>query len=156
MSMGRRPTNAEERIKARYIPAGFAVFREIPGGIVYAGKRQTPLKGEMLGAIAYRGTAMNAAWNYLFRNEAQLNDECEKFFANIKAHKDFQEDRRKNRDHGETDTQKVKKALKAAGYNVVSVHHDTGTASNWINITIDDYDEYLDSEGNKKRRYSEL
>jgi len=154
--MSRRPTNAEERIAARYIPANHTVFREVPGGIVYAGTKSTPLKGDVLSAIAYRGTAMNPEWNYIFRNQAKLNDECEKFFASIEAHQDFKAERKASRKHEETDTQKVKKALKAAGYNVVSVHHDRGTASNWINIKIDDYDEYINSEGNRQRRYSEV
>jgi hypothetical protein len=152
----RRPANKTERIAARYIPAGHTVFREVPGGIVYSGKTTTIRSGEMLSAVAFRGTAMNSEWNYLFKSEAQLNDKCEEFFASIKAHRDYQEERKKNRSHEETDTQKVKNALKAAGYNVVSVHRDTGTASHWIDITIDDYDEYLDSEGNKQRRYSEV
>ena len=51
----RRPVNATERLAARYIPAGFTIYREIPGAVVYSGTRNTPLKGELPAAIAYRG-----------------------------------------------------------------------------------------------------
>jgi hypothetical protein len=30
----------------------------------------------------------------------------------------------------------VKNALKAAGFPIISVGHDTGTASNWLNIRV--------------------
>lgn len=151
-----RPVNATERLAARYIPAGFTVYREIPGAIVYSGIRSTPLKGDLPSAIAYRGTAMNSEWNYTFRSIVQLNEEVEKFFDQVKAHRDYMQTRKATRDKSETDTQKVKKALKLAGYAVTSVVRGTGTASNWIEIRIDDYDEYIDASGYKARRYSEV
>ena len=67
-----RPVKKDERIAARWIPADMTVYREIPGAIVYA----TPDK---LHAIAYRGSAMNAEFNYRFRSPAQLDQECNNY-----------------------------------------------------------------------------
>ena len=144
-----RPITAEQRIAARYIPAGYTVYREIPGGIVYASPDKTR-------AIAYRGTAMNHTWNYRFHSEKQLNEEVEKFFDNIKSHIDYQATRKANRDKGETDTQKVKKALKAAGYPVTSVTRGKGTASHWIEIEIDDYQGKINDQGEMISQYGDV
>jgi hypothetical protein len=152
----RRPITKEERIAARYIPAAYTIYRETKDGIVYSGMSDTPIKGKILHGIAFRGSAMNCEWHYNFRSQAQLEEETAKFFNNLDAHRKYQEERRATRNKGETDTQKVKKALKAAGYNVTSVHRDTGTASHWIDITIDDYDEYIDKDGYRQRRYGDV
>jgi hypothetical protein len=136
----RRPVTASERIAARYIPSAYTVYREVPGGIVYA-------SADKLNAVAFRGSAMNAEFNYRFRNPQQLDQECEKFFDNIKAHQEAKERYKAERDHSETDTQKVKKALKAAGFNVTSVSHDRGTARSWINVKIDEYESEMNTAG---------
>ena len=96
-----RPITAEQRLAARYIPAGYTVYREENGGIVYA-------SADKMNALSYRGTAMNPEWNYRFRHVSQLDEECNKFFANLKSHAEFKASRKLNRDKGETDTQKVK------------------------------------------------
>ena len=145
----RRPITKEQRIAARYIPQGYTVYKETPGGIVYA-------SADKLHGIAFRGTAMNSEWNYKFRVPTQLDQECDWFFENIKKHQEFKESRKLTRDHGETDTQKVKKALKAAGYPVTSVHRDTGTASHWISITIDDYREKMNERGEMDDHYRKV
>ena len=152
----RRPITKEERIAARYIPAGYTILKETKDGIVYSGMSDTPLKGKILHGIAFRGSAMKSEWHYNFRSSAQLEEETNKFFKNLEYHRAYQEEKKSTRDKGETDTQKVKKALKAAGYNVTSVHRNTGTASNWIDITIDDYDEIIDENGYQQRRYGDV
>jgi len=141
-----RPSNAEERIQARYIPAGFTIYRQAAGGIVYAAP-------DKMSAIAYRGTAMKPEWHYRFQTPVQLDPECDRFFENLKAHEEFKQSRKLNRDKGETDTQKVKKALKAAGYPVTSVTRGTGTASHWIEITIDDYQSVINNQGDMVSQY---
>jgi hypothetical protein len=37
---------------------------------------------------------------------------------------------------------KIKRALKAAGFNPLSVHYGRGTGSNWIDVTIEGYPKY--------------
>lgn len=145
----KRPINAQERISARYIPAGYTVYKEMNGGIVYA-------SADKLHGIAFRGTAMNHEWNYRFRDPASLDQECDRFFGNLKAHQEFKKSRKLTRDKGETDTQKVKKALKAAGYNVTSVTRGTGTASDWIEIRIDDYESVINERGDLDSQYGKV
>lgn len=144
-----RVITKEQRIAARYIPAGYTVHKEKDGGIVYA-------SADKLHGIAFRGTAMNPEWNYKFRVPTQLDQECDRFFENIKKYQEFKESRKLTRDHGETDTQKVKKALKTAGYPVTSVHRDTGTASHWIDITVDDYESVMNERGELVSQYSKV
>jgi hypothetical protein len=143
------PKNAEERIKARFIPSIYKLYREVPGAVVYASEDHQH-------AIAFRGTALNHEWHFRFKNQQQLDRTCEELFDRVKAHQDYKAERKAKRVYEEPDTLKVKRALKSAGYAVTSVHHDTGTASNWIDITIDDYDEYIDTNGHKQRRYGEV
>mgnify|MGYP007100064300 CR=1 FL=1 len=142
-----RPITAAERITARYIPADYTVLRETKGGIVYA-------KGNT--GLAFKGTAMHSSWHTTFQSMAHLNGAVESFFDAIKRSEDWRQERRATRDKGETDTQKVKKALKDAGYNVASVTRGKGTASNWIEIRIDGYDEYIDQDGYKQRHYGKV
>jgi hypothetical protein len=136
----RRPITAADRIAARFIPSNYTLYREVPGGVVYASP-------DKMNGIAFRGSAMNPEFNYRFRNPQQLDQECEKFSDSIKAHQDYKEKSKATRNHGETDTQKVKKALKDAGFNVTSVSHDRGTARSWINVKIDEYESEINEAG---------
>lgn len=144
-----RPITAEQRIAARYIPADYSVYKQENCGIVYASP-------DKMKAIAYRGTAMNPDWNYRFRHSSQLDEECDRFFAGLKSNADFKATQKANRDHGETDTQKVKKALKAAGYPVTSVKRGLGTASHWIKIEIDDYQSVINDRGDMESQYGKI
>jgi hypothetical protein len=85
-----KPTNATERIAARYIPGGYSVYRESPGGIVYA-------QADHLGAIAYRGTATNPEWHYRFRNAVMFDEHVAGFFAKIEANQKWQAEKKEAR-----------------------------------------------------------
>lgn len=137
----------EERLKARYIPEGYTVLLESKDGIVYA-------KGNT--GIAYKGTAFKSSWHTTFNNVDNLKRESEVFLKNLEDNRLWREERRATRSKGETDTQRVKKALKAAGYNVISVTRGRGTAYNWIEITIDDYRSIIDDNGNMTDRYGDV
>jgi hypothetical protein len=85
-----RPSNAEERIQARYIPAGFTIYRQAAGGIVYAAP-------DKMRAIAYRGTAMRHEWHYRFRSLSEFEQTCDGFFESLKAHEEFKQKRANDR-----------------------------------------------------------
>jgi hypothetical protein len=144
-----RVITKEGRLAARYIPAGYTEYRREGDSVVY-------VSPSGLTAIAYRGTAMNSHWHTTYRIKEQLDQDVDRFFKNIEETKKWHETRKATRDHGETDTQKVKKALKAAGYPVTSVHRDTGTASHWIDITIDDYQSIMNEYGDMESQYGKV
>jgi hypothetical protein len=139
----------EGRMAARWIPSGMTIYREIPGAIVYASP-------DKLHAVAYRGTAMNPEFNYKFRSSAQLDQECEQLFDRVKAHNEYRERKKAEIKTGVTDTQKVKKALKDAGYPVTSVTRGSGTAHNWIEIKIDDYQSKVNDKGRMESQYGDV
>lgn len=145
----RRPLTAQDRIAARYIPAGYTLLKEEYNGIVY-------VSPSGLTGIAFRGTAMHSEWHTTYQNKTRFDLSVSAWFRGLAETAEWKASRKATRDKGETDTQKVKKALKAAGYNVTSVHRGSGTAYNWIDITIDDYDQYIDQDGNTQRRYGDV
>jgi len=144
-----RPITAQERIASRYIPAGYKEYRRDGNTVVYVS--ETGKSG-----IAFRGTAMNADWHTTYTTIEAFERAITAFFDRQDEIRKWKETRKATRQHGETDTQKVKKALKAAGYNVTSVHRDTGTASNWISITIDDYRDVINERGDMTDRYGNV
>jgi hypothetical protein len=87
---------AQDRIKARWIPAGFTVFRQDADAIVYSGKKIMPM-GERVHGIAYQGTALKPFWNYTFLNDSQLNAETERFFEKCRAMREYREEKAKAR-----------------------------------------------------------
>ena len=144
-----RVITKEGRLAARYIPAGYTELRREGDSVIYVSPTGLTI-------IAYRGTAMNSSFHTQYRNLEQRDQDVDRFFRNIAETKKFYEDRKATRDKGETDTQKVKKALKAAGYPVTSVHRDTGTASHWIDITIDDYQSIMNERGDMESQYGKV
>jgi hypothetical protein len=139
----------EGRMAARWIPSDMTVYREIPGAIVYASP-------DKLNAVAYRGSAMNPEFNYRFKTSAQLDQECERLFDRVKAHNEYREKKKMEVKTGETDTQKVKKALLKAGYPVTSVTRGKGTAHGWIEISINDYQSKVDKTGHMVSQYGDV
>jgi hypothetical protein len=91
-----------------------------------------------------------------YQSEERCQAAIARFFEGWDSHKAYKEKRSASRTHQETDTQKVKKALKAAGYPVTSVTRGRGTAAHWIEITIDDYQSIPDETGHLKSRYGDV
>lgn len=145
-----RPINAEERIAARFIPSGYIEARREGSSVVY-------IDPSGLHGIAFRGSSMNSEWHYKFKSPEQRDRTIAEFFAGIVAHEEYKKERKARRQKPEErDTFKVKKALQAAGYNVASVKHGTGTASHWIEIRLDDYREIFDGNGYRVDRYGDV
>jgi len=139
----------EGRLAARYIPPGYTLLKEQSGGIVY-------VSPSGLTAIAYRGTAMNPEWHTTYRTKEHFDHDIAAYFDRLSETAKWKETRKENRQKGETDTQKVKKALKAAGYPVTSVTRGSGTASHWIEITIDDYQSVINERGDMESQYGKV
>jgi len=141
----RRPTNATERLQARYIPAGYQLARQDGTTAAY-------ISPDGLIAITFWGSSMKSTDHLIHRTPASCQETIDRFFKNWESHKAFQQERKANRIRGETDTQKVKKALRAAGYPVTSVTRGSGTSSHWIEIVIDDYESAPDQDGRMRSK----
>lgn len=82
--------NAQQRVQARYIPAGHTVYRQEGNSVVYA-------SADHLSAIAYHGTGRKAIWFYRFLNEQSFMDRVNGFFQSMKANQERIELRQKEK-----------------------------------------------------------
>jgi hypothetical protein len=87
----------EHRMQARYIPKGFTVYQEHGAGIVYSGIVETPLKGSVLGAIAYRGTSSKCDWYYQFKTLDSLAEKTRLFFEKVDSIKQYSDSKKQTR-----------------------------------------------------------
>ena len=143
-----RIVTKEDRIKARYIPDGITEYRRDHNAVVYADITPSGNSDHTFyRAIGFVGSAMKSSFFHHFRTDQEMKKFIDDFFKRQEEIQQWKASRKENRDKGETDTQKVKKALKAAGYPVTSVTRGTGTASNWINVKIDDYESKINEHG---------
>lgn len=80
------------RPKQRYIPKGCGeeVTREGVPAVVYVDRDRTS-------AIAYRGRAVRPAWNYMFKNSAQMEEYIDQFFADVAAREESKRKRAEER-----------------------------------------------------------
>ena len=101
-----RPITAEQRLAARYIPAGFTEQKRIEtdgsylDGVVYWRSEFIEITGHTrYHAMAYRGISSHPAWNYVFLNEENMKRYVDAFFDGIRANKEYKDkraDERKN------------------------------------------------------------
>lgn len=67
-----------------YIPQGYTLLGGLPEGVtVYAG--QSKSQTSPFGAIAFIGKQSKPAWNYIFRTEAQRQEEIDHLIAGVQA-----------------------------------------------------------------------
>lgn len=102
--MYRRLITKADRAAARWIPPNSTAIphpRGIDAAVVYTTDKEvnTPLKGLQMhySAVAYRGTAAHAEWNYYYRTPEQRETKIKEFFDSVESHLKYRTERNAQR-----------------------------------------------------------
>jgi hypothetical protein len=80
---------------SRWIPENSTVVKEKSGlGIVFVYRKNMPLKGERIVAVAYRGNAAKPSFHYCYKDAAAVDQAIRKFFSGLKQHRELVSKRR--------------------------------------------------------------